>query len=340
MRIHYTGTEWQGATSTNIKQELESLRHEVAFFDYRPPRKVRMLQNIVLRLSRRQEEARYGFHKKRSEEWLASVTASRPDLILIEDAPTILAEYVSRASALKVPIYCYVVSPPYSTVGGEVFLNFAHADEVFCIDREWMHYINYFYPRTLHHLPLAGSEHDFHPIAGGKKRYDAVFVGSAPGQTPDGLLRAKLAAGIPERFRVGVFGSGWRYWTRYFPILEKRIDPGGPPDAKRVNEIYNQAKIMVNFHSTGHTTSISSRTFEIALSGGFQVVDPRDDLFTLFPRNSFPLFRTPDELNRAIEHWVRRDAERDARAARAREHALAHHTWRHRAEAFLRCMKQ
>lgn len=336
MKIHLTGTNWHAATTQNLKKAFEALGHEVLFFDKHLSRNWKILQNIGFRLTRRPYKIENYFFHVASRKWLESIEAFRPDLIIIEDAPNILAEYIERARKFGKPIFYYEISPPQGAGARDVLLGFKYVDEVFCIDRDWAKYIEIFFPKKVRHLPLAGNPEDFHPIPDAEKIYDVAMVASAPEQTPDGLIRANLVSSIPGNLRVGVFGSGWHYWTRYFPNLKDRIGSAGAPSIAEVNGIYNKSKIVINFHSTGHISSVSSRTFEIALAGGFQITDYRDDLSLLFPKDFFPIYGNIKEMNQQIAHWLSNDAGRVESARRAREYVLAHHTWEHRAKEIVK----
>lgn len=168
-----------------------------------------------------------------------------------------------------------------------------------------------------------------------QKIYDVSFIASVPEQSPDGLIRANLANSITKGLRVGIFGSGWKYWLRYFPELADRLGKRSQPNIIEVNKIYNQSKIVVNFHSTGHASSISSRTFEIALAGAFQITDYREDLSLLFPPNYFSLYENLKEMNEQIAKWLPLEKERRIITEKQRECILANHTWLHRAKKIM-----
>jgi hypothetical protein len=48
MRIHLTGTNWQGATTYNIERVLRSLGHEVLFFDEHSQGIDRILEGVKM----------------------------------------------------------------------------------------------------------------------------------------------------------------------------------------------------------------------------------------------------------------------------------------------------
>ena len=335
MKIHLTGTKWHGGISENIEGVLRGLGHEVLFFDKSASKKDKILKNLFLRVKRRPYEIEYAFARRRSRQWLECVMDFGQDLIFIDDAPVILAEYIKEAKKLGKPVIYYVTSPPYGSGAKDQFLSFKYADHIFSIDTKWADLITAIYDSPVHHLPLGGNPKHFFPIANEKKKFDVVYIASAPEQSPDGLIRAQLMNDIPAKFKVGVFGNGWKYWYRYFPELKNRVLSESALSVTDLNKVYNQAKIIINFHSTGHEDSISSRIFEVALAGGFILTDYRKDLDKLLPPSLFPVFKTVKDLHRLIGEWVLKDSERNLISKKARELVLANHTWESRIKDLL-----
>ncbi len=362
MKIHLTGTEWHGATTFNLERAFKDLGHEVLFFDKHPKKRDRVLKNIAVRLSRKPYGVEQIFNERRSKEWLKSVQEYAPDLIFIEDAPYLSIDCILKAKELKKPIFYYLTSPPYGSGAREQLFALQYVDELFCIDEEWSKIAAQFYPpsqkegnpskleersgvaseglraKPIHHLPLAASPKDFFPIAGAEKKYDVAYIASVPEQSPDGLMRANLVNQIPEKYSVVASGSGWNYWLKYFPSLASRIQSSSSIPISKMNEVFNESKIVINFHSTGHTASISARTFEVALAGGFQIADYRKDLDKLVPPNLIPIFGNLKEMNELIAHWSSpaHEKERQEKSQKLRDHVLAHHTWEHRAKEVLK----
>ncbi len=338
MRIHVTGSDWQGCITSNLARAFRELGHTVFVFEKNGSKIERRVAAIASRLVRKPYEAENYFFRLRSEKWLKSVGAFGADLIFIEDAPNILAEFIRRARDFKKPIFYYEVGPPHGPGAREELLNFKYVDEVFCMERDWNKYIEFFFPRRVRYLPLAGNNLDFYPISDTEKLYDVTFVGSAPEQSPDGLIRAHMLNSISDTYRVGIWGNGWNYWLRHFPRLKSRIKSGSAVSNKEANKIYNQTKISFTYHTTGVPTFIGPRTFDIALAGCFQIIDyrPGSDFDILFPKNTFPTYKTIPEIQQLIEDWLPRDNERKEIASVLRDHVLKHHTWKHRAEEVLK----
>ena len=338
MRIHLTGAYWHGATTYNIERAFRDLGHDVFFFDKYLQKSDRLLKSVFSRLSRKPYGVEHYFAERRGREWLRTVEEYNPDLIFIEDAPELPAEFISLARRLKKPIFYYMTSPPHGSGAKEEMWSFQYVDELFSIDGEWSRLAAQFYARPIHHLPLAASPKDFFPIVGAQKKYDVAYIASVPEQSPDGLMRANLVDQIPEKYSVAALGNGWNYWLKYFPRLRSRIQASSSIPISQMNEIFNHSKVIINFHSTWHAVSISARTFEVALSGGFQIADYRKDLDVLLPPNSIPIFSNLKEMNELIAYWTlpAHEKEREEKARTMREHVLAYHTWEHRVREILR----
>ncbi len=338
MKIHLTGAVWHADISGHMKNAFEALGHEVIFFDERGSNRFERFKKIWLRFSRRPYEVDDRFRARASAEWIASVTECKPDLIILEHAVNILPAAVEKIRDLHIPIVYWVTSPPDLLQSKDVLLGVYFADHVMTIDRAWMPLIAHFtHGKIVHHLPLGGASENFFPIAESTKEFDISFVGSFSPQYPDGLLRAYFADRLPKDVRVGLFGHGTGYWAgRCFPAIKPLIRTEGHVSVEKLNEIYNKSEIVLNIHSTGHRTSISSRTLDASLAGAFQLVDWREDLDVLMPQGTFQSFKTADEMLALIGKWLPDRALRAAKAAEARAVVIAAHTWKHRAETLLR----
>lgn len=328
MKIHFTGTNWHGGTSRNLATALSKLGHEVYFFEKHDSYGFRVLRNVAMRFTRKPYECENFFYRLVSKKWLISVKNYLPDLIIIEDAPNILAEFIEKARQFGKPIFYYEVSPPHGSGAREVLLSFCYVDEVFCIDREWAKFIFYFFgEKQIYHLPLGVNPDDFYPLPAMEKKYDVIYVASAPEQSPDGLIRAKIINDIPAQYKVAAAGNGWRYWLKYFPKLKKRIVSFGAINAAEVNRLYNQSRISLNFHSTNHTSSVSARIFEAALAGTFQLTDWRDDIKKFSLENYLAIFDNPRQIPDLLAKWLPREEERRKMASGLRDIVFKNHTW-------------
>ena len=337
MRIHLTGAIWHAGMAERIKKAFESLGHEVLFFDEKGDSRFDLAKKILSRVVRWPYKIDDKFRARASYFWIESVKKYNPDLIIIEYAVNIMPDAIAEMKKLNKPIVYWVTSPPDLLQSKDILWSVHFANYVFSMDRAWMPLISHFAPQGLvYHLPLAGSPENFYPLEAVEKKFDISFVGSFSPQYPDGLLRAYFIHQLPERYKIAVYGQGIDYWSRYFPKLSHLVKFGGSISNKKLNEIYNQSKIVLNIHSTGHRTSISARTFDAVLAGAFQIVDWREDLERLFPPASFPAFRTTGEMLKLIDFWINKPKEREIQVKKVQELTKENHIWRNRAEEILK----
>jgi spore maturation protein CgeB len=347
MKIHLAGAVWHAGLSFYLGKGFESLGHEVKFFNESGPKNPARIKKILGRILKQPYKVDDWFRRKVGEQWLESIRQYDPDLIVIEYAVNILPEYIEKARSFKKPIIYWATSPPDGFQAKEMLLGMKYPDEIFTIDRQWMHFLEKFsYGKKIGHLPLAGSDQIFKPLIDDPElreknaKYDLAFIGSFTPQDASASWRGSLLDSIPETYNVAVFGSGGLpYWKDRFPRLLKRAKGFSTVRAEEMNEIYNQTKIALNIHSTGHLSSISARTFEISLAGGFQIVDFREDLDVLFPKDTFANFKKREDMLPLIAEWIGKPKERWDNAAKTRAMVLEKHTWTARAKQLLESLK-
>ncbi|MBI1320408.1 MAG: glycosyltransferase [Candidatus Hydrogenedens sp.] len=154
-------------------------------------------------------------------------------------------------------------------------------------------------------------------------------------------------AGYYNRLQLfkGLTDYDFRIWGVDWP--ERELAPlvqGGERrfDSETFMKIVAGTRINLNLHSSAthegvdpSGDAVNPRVFEIAAAGGFQVCDPCINLDRHFTEEEVPRYRSLTELRERIDYYLPREDERRAIAARARERALAEHTYEHRAQAML-----
>ena len=157
-----------------------------------------------------------------------------------------------------------------------------------------------------------------------------------------------MGAGYPNRraafarladFGLGIFGSDWEGDA----ALAGKVRLGG----RRIStdeaiKIFNAATINLNLHSSVSARElvpagdfVNPRTFELAMCGAFQLVSKRTLLPELFADDELARFGSFEELREKLAHFLAHPEERAGYAARARERALAEHTYGQRMERLL-----
>lgn len=131
---------------------------------------------------------------------------------------------------------------------------------------------------------------------------------------------------------------GWR-------TVFRRADP--PPRLhKELNyytelpEFYGMSDINFNCTSKQMKGAVNQRIFDVPAAGAFVLTDWREQMDALFePQKEIIAFREPEEAPDLIRHYLAHPGERAKVAAAARRRVLAEHTWEHRLQQLLRCMR-
>jgi hypothetical protein len=163
-------------------------------------------------------------------------------------------------------------------------------------------------------LPLASDETIFSPIPGQMKTTDVVFAGK--------YLPARAAVlGLLRDFKMKIYGYGWEDGFDQYPWL-RDVYCGVAPTPE-FNKIYNDAKIAIGtlWLSKEPFTGPTQRIFDVALSGTFQLAEDIHLSRQLFG-SSVEYFNTAEELKSKTAYYLEHDAEREAKAQRARTESL------------------
>ncbi|MCC6154861.1 MAG: glycosyltransferase [Candidatus Hydrogenedentes bacterium] len=150
--------------------------------------------------------------------------------------------------------------------------------------------------------------------------------------------RNQFISGLTD-YNLKIWGTEWnaRELQRFLCRPEQRFTP------ELFTKIVAGAKINLNLHSSAthsgvdpRCDAINPRVFEIAACGGFQICDPCRRLDQFFdPKNELPVYRDLAECRKLVDYYLVNENERHAIAKRARERALAEHTYEHRARQML-----
>lgn len=161
---------------------------------------------------------------------------------------------------------------------------------------------------------------------------DVSFVGA-------GYRNRRLALKRFLDLDFKIWGSDWGGAEGVTRVLQRN---GGRVDTEDSVKIFNASKINLNLHSSTYHEGVdprgdfvNPRTFELAGAGAFQVVDQRTLLPPLFGADEVAIASSVAEMRALSEHYLAHEDERLALAARARERALAQHTYTRRMEDLL-----
>ena len=226
--------------------------------------------------------------------------------------------------------------------------NFDIAD-VYCGERESdsMRTFELDTGKTYITMPQSANPRFHYPVASDQKfAYDIVFVGA---KLPNKRwFNEKILGELRKRYRVGLFGPGWTHQDNILRAISKGSRLVGANYMARLSDrfrfsvseedepkLYASSKISLNFHERESDNTqphhiVNQRTFKIAASGGFQIVDPVIALPKYFSSEeivtaNFDEFDWLDKVDYYIAHESERKAIQERATARAQSEHMAHH---------------
>jgi len=188
------------------------------------------------------------------------------------------------------------------------------------------------------YLPCAADPAVHRPLVLGAA--DRAQLGAPVGFVGAGYRNRRLAFRSLLDLGLKIWGSEWAGAGALDPAVQQGGARVTTEDAVR---IFNATTVNLNLHSSTYVDGVdprgdfvNPRTFEIAATGGFQLVDLRALLPSLLrPDVEVATFTDAGELRERVRHYLARPAERAAIAAAGRARVLAEHTYRHRMESLL-----
>ncbi len=192
--------------------------------------------------------------------------------------------------------------------------------------------------RQVHYLPLAADPEVHKPLTLTKEEFER-FTSDV----------SHIGAGYynRRRFFIGLLDYDFKLWGNEWeqagPLAKILQDEGARVNTENMVKIFNATRINLNLHSSTYTESVNPhgdfvnpRTFELAATGAFQLVDERKLLPELFePGKEVATFNDLAGCRKAIDHYLANPDEAKAIAEASRERVLREHTYRHRMEEML-----
>ncbi|MFO7323593.1 MAG: glycosyltransferase [Chloroflexota bacterium] len=179
-------------------------------------------------------------------------------------------------------------------------------------------------------LPIAACDPEFHhpyELDEEERRAwgcDIAFVGTL---TPNNLYSERVRALEALRdFDLGI-------WSVHDVPPSLRPYVRGSALGAQMLRILSAARLTINTHGDFMRYGGNMRLFEAAGVGVVQIADDLPGNRTWFtPGETIVTYRDHDDLRRKVAYYLAHDDERQALAARAREHVYAHHTYDQRVE--------
>lgn len=133
-------------------------------------------------------------------------------------------------------------------------------------------------------------------------------------------------------FNLSLWGAVTTRFLARFSNVPAQLLPyirSGIVQAAVSNKVYNASKISLNIlHS--QMSFYNNKTFEIAASGAFQLINIKNDAYNYFQDDELIRFNNIDELKYLISYYLSHDKERQDIASRAYAKTISNHLFIHR----------
>lgn len=331
--VNHWGWFWQKA--------LEALGNEVTpfvfwkglLFDRLLGKEMHFLSRLESAVKRRVRPLGSFKLSRINRSFLRTVAQEKPDLIFLDTAETILPETLKtvRSKNPSIVIVNWLLDDPFMQDGWRPVVDgFKSCDCIFIFDPFYIDPIRDKGAPKVVYMPGA-CDPDVHndrfkDCLPDRERADVCFVGTVTSFRID-LLKdtAGYALGLWTRTpRSALKNSGLMPFYRGIAYGEK------------TSAVFSSSKISLNFHHPQSKFGANLRTFEIAGSQGFQLVDNKKEVCNLFDEGTEIIAcRDISEFKAKIPYYLSHDDERKEIATNAQKRAYKNHTYLHRMQEIL-----
>ncbi len=280
---------------------------------------------------------------KKNRNLLAVVKKEKPDLIFVINGDHIFPDTLKEIKKdLALPIVIYLWDDPFynnENLYRDIYRksNFRKGmklyDYIFVFDTFYVEDIRRRGIGNIAYLPLATNPDRFKiiPLSEEDKKeygYDICFVGSPFRE------RIQIFESL-QRYNLGVFGDEWE---KLFLFQGKNVPPyyKGKANGEKVLKIYSSSKIVLNIHHPHSVEGLNTRTFDIPVCGGFELVDYKKNLERHFKiGKEIAAFKSQKDLIELIDFYLCNPELTKKIAALGRQRVLKEHTWGNRIEELI-----
>lgn len=186
--------------------------------------------------------------------------------------------------------------------------------------------------KNYHYLPMAASPEFHKKMELSEADYeefssDVSFVGA-------GYFNRIHSFQSLMGFDFKIWGNDWNIDSPLLRVIQRN---GERITTDEMLKVFSASKININLHSSSYVKGVNPdgdfvnpRTFELAMSGNFQLVDKRKLLPELFDENELATFDSVDEMIEKTKYFLAHPDEAIKYVTRAKERALKDHTYESR----------
>lgn len=174
------------------------------------------------------------------------------------------------------------------------------------------------------YLPFGANILHYYPVAGFARDLDFVIMATRKSE------HMPYMKGIARRHVGFIDGPGWRH-VRNFSF-----------NRDRDRYVYARARVGLNVHLPEQiewACEVNERTYQLAACGVPQLIDHPRLVDRLFGRDAMYIADTPEQYTRLFRDILERPEQATERALLAQKEVFSRHTTFHRAEDFLRQLR-
>lgn len=342
MKVLLIGEDKKGSMAWFVKRAFEEMNIEVSLFDHRrrvlnTPWKKAIFEGRKFRprLFRRDLLDYLPYMKKAGEDLIRVVKKLNPDFVLVTKGETLQRELVRnlREESKMGIVNWFPDNPFYDPL---VMESLDEYTLFFVKDPYIVEEIKKLGATNVLYLPFACDPEihkalNLNPEEISYYGSKLSFVGSLY------PYRVKILEAF-SNCNLKIWGSRWERISPRSPLLSKhqRKEVIGWEQAA----VFNASFINLNIHHPNDIYGVNMRVFDIAGSGGFQLVDYKKGIERVFsPRNEIVTYRSLEELKELVNHFLENAEERKTIAKKAQERAHREHTYILRVQEILECME-
>ena len=336
MRILTAATPWWGHLIESYISAFDELNHNSELFTIMDIKQdSHAIQRALLPYP-----SYYRFvQNKIRDNLLKKIVEFKPDLLLIFNYPLLYPEVADYCNSKNIKSFLLLGDNPYNNL--EIIAQNKYYDNIFCWDPYYVNGMQLLSGREIRYLPHAGDAKIYYPIfPTPNKDIDVCFVGSAS-FGDNKVFRPNIIINLLNQLMINktelnilIQGdNSWIPWTKKNEYLKQSFRLGllSPTE---VNKVYNRSKVVLNIHHPQNILSAHMRTFEIALSGSFQIADYKSEISNIFG-TSIKTFKDINEATMIINRFLENPISEKNNLQKAREIILSNNTYIHRAQEIL-----
>ena len=260
---------------------------------------------------------------------MAKITASRPDVLYLQDLSLLNSKTLEKAKNHCHLIVGQIASPLPGT---------GNLKQLDLILTSFPHFVTKFRQMGIHseYLKLCFEPRILKKIKHRKRIYDVTFVGSI---SPDHHKGTQLLEEISKEVPLGFWGNGEKYLPPGSPLRKCYRGEAWGID---MYQILSQSKILINRHiSTAENYANNMRLYESTGMGAMLITDEKSNLNKLFRINKEVVtYKNAEELVSKIKYYLSHEKEREKIATAGQKRTLKEHNYLLRMKELIRLTKK